>query len=496
MKKIKLYFGFLAIIALLFSSCTKDESSMADNPEGKTSISFAAVLNDFTATKAVSKAPLTGDVPSCSDGAPTKIRVALMQNGSWVSGADGDEGGFIEIPIIPNGDGGWMTQESSDLTLDAGTYMLEYFAVLDAADNVLWIAPRSDDDYGPANYAGFVTNALPLSIDLRLGVKKYVDVEVLCYDQRFADEYGYLFFDFNNVDTITLCVFGNDCDESGRHFPAHFSMEVWSYSGDEANPKGAALTNGALQNTVGTYDNGDDYAKPLCIALPDRDGEDLYYGEIRLLDFDGDGPGELIRYGVFNDTQVKALYNGETNTYYHFRSDCEGQDTPPIFDTPGVEASFYCVDLDPLNNSKVQGAAILRLFGNELTVSILAIGAESGADKPHAQHIHGKADGANASCPPADAAGEDGILTLGEGLPFYGNVLLPLDIAPIAMGPAGEIDYQETFMLGQGGLISAAELNSAMNPLTKRAIVLHGKTVNGSYEALLPIACGELEKLN
>ena len=492
MKKIKLYVGLVAMIAMLFSSCAKDESSMSDNPEGKTTISFAAVLNDFSNN---TKAPLTGDVPSCSDGTPTKIRVALMQNGAWVAGQDGDAGGFIEIPVIPNGDGGWMTQESSDLTLPAGQYMLEYFAVLDAEDNVLWIAPRDNDDYGPANFAEFVTNALPINIDLRLGVKKYVDVEVLCYDQRFADEYGYLFFDFSNVDTITLCVFGNDCDDSGRHFPAHFSLEVWAYSGDANNPKGAALTNGALQNTVGTYDNGDDYAKPLCIALPDRDGEDLYYGEIRLLDFDSnEGPGELIRYGVFNDTQVKALYNGETNTYYHFRSDCEGVDTPPIFDEPGKEASFYCVDLDPLNNSKVQGAAILRLFGNELTVSILAIGAETG--KSHAQHIHGKADGANANCPPAEAAGADGILTLAEGLPYYGDVLLPLEISPVAMGVAGEIDYQETFMLGQGGLISAAVLNSAQNPLTKRAIVLHGKTVNGNYEALLPIACGELEKLN
>ncbi len=238
MKKIKLYVGLVAMIALLFSSCAKDESSMTDNPEGKTTISFAAVLNDFSNN---TKAPLTGDVPSCSDATPAKIRVALMQNGEWVSGQDGDAGGFIEIPVIPNGEGGWMTQESSDLTLPAGQYMLEYFAVLDAENNVLWIAPRENDDYGPANFAEFVTNALPINIDLRLGVKKYVDVEVLCYDQRFADEYGYLFFDFSNVDTITLCVFGNDCDENGRHFPAHFSLEVWSYSGDANNPKGACI---------------------------------------------------------------------------------------------------------------------------------------------------------------------------------------------------------------------------------------------------------------
>jgi len=487
----------MAIIAMFFTSCSKDEvSGVKQDPNTNTAtLSFGAVLNDFVANRAAIKAPLTDEVPVCSDAAPVKVRVALKDSaGMWVAGENGDTGGFIEIPVISNGQGGWMTKESSDLELPEGMYSLEYFAVLDAANNILWIAPREDDTYGPANFASFVTEALPIDINLRVGVKKYIDIEVLCYDQRFADEYGYLFFDFTEVDTLTFCVFGNDCNDIGRHFPSYFSLEVWTYSGNPAGPKGELLTNGAVRNEIGQYEDGEEYSKPLCIALPDREGEDLYYSEIYLLDRNNpEAPGELIRFGVFNDISVKALYNGETNTYYHFRANCDGEDSPPIFDEPGMEVSIYCTDLDPLNNSGVDGAAILRLAGNKLTVSILAMGAE--ANMVHAQHIHGLMDGTNAICPPASASGDDNIITLAEGLPFYGGILLPLQIFPTASA-TGEIDYQETFMLGQGGLITAAELNSAMNPLINRVIVLHGKTIAGSYDGTLPIACGEVTKLN
>jgi len=497
MKNLKFYIAYLAIFAMIFTSCSKDEvTGIQDDPNTEmATISFGAVLNDFVANRAASKAPLTGDVPVCSDADPVKVRVALKDgDGMWVADEDGDDGEFIEIAIIPNGEGGWMTKESDDLELPEGMYSLEYFAVLDAGNNILWIAPREDDTYGPANFAAFVNDALPISINLRVGVKKYIDVEVLCYDQRFADEFGYLFFDFTEVDTITLCVFGNDCNDIGRHFPSYFSLEVWTYSGNEASPKGQPLTNGAVKNEIGQYEDGEAFSKPLCIALPDKEGEDLYYGEIYLLDRDNpNAPGELIRFGVFNDVAVKALYNGETNTYYHFRENCDGEDTPPIFNEPGMEVSIYCTDLDPLNRSGVVGAAILRLAGNKLTVSILAMGAE--ANKVHAQHIHGLIDGSNATCPPASAGGADNLISLAEGLPFYGGIQLPLEIFPTASA-IGEIDYQESFILGQGGLISAAELNSVLNPLINRVIVLHGKTVNGVYDGSLPIACGEIKKLN
>jgi len=333
MKNFKFCIAYLAIFAMIFTSCSKDEVGVQEDPNtNMATISFGAVLNDFVANRAALKTPLTGDVPVCSDAAPVKVRVALKNSGGmWVAGEDGDAGGFIEIPVIPNGSGGWMTKESSDLELPEGMYSLEYFAVLDAGNNILWIAPRENDEYGPANFAAFVNDALPIDINLRVGVKKYIDVEVLCYDERFADEFGYLFFDFTVVDTITLCIFGNYCNEIGRHFPAQFSVEAWMYSGDPQNPKGEALTNEALENLTGFYqDPIEAYAKPLCIVLPDRDGEDSYYIEINILDFVGvyDAPEGLQQTLVISDAEILALYNNGTNTYYHFREGCEDEPCP------------------------------------------------------------------------------------------------------------------------------------------------------------------------
>jgi len=329
MKKFKLCITISVCLIMFFSSCSKDEQSGVIDSSNLASISFSTLLKDFEATRAALKQGVTGDVPECSETIPTKVRVALKNSlGAWVAGRDGDLGNYIEISIISDGDG-WITNEVEELEFPEDTYTLEYFAVLDANDTTLWIAPRSNDVYGPSNFAAFVSSPLPIEIDLRAGVKKYVDVEVLCYDQRMADEYGYLFFDFTTVETITLCVFGNYCNEEVIHFPARFSLEAWTFSGEPNDPKGFALTNGALINSTGFYDTPTEaYAKPLCIALPDRTGIDTYYIEITILDFDGayDAPEGLKQSFTIIDAEVLELYNDNGNSsYYHFREGCEDE---------------------------------------------------------------------------------------------------------------------------------------------------------------------------
>ncbi|WP_051931112.1 thrombospondin type 3 repeat-containing protein [Gillisia sp. Hel_I_29] len=330
MKNFKFLIAFAAMIILLFTYCSKDDVNDQNSETNSelVSISFDAVLKDFNTNRSLTKQNQLADIPECLDNVPSKVRVALKDSeGAWVSMANGDAGEFIEIPVIANDEGGWMTKESADLELPPGDYTLEYFAVLDTDNNVLWIAPRENDDYGPANFANFVSDALPIAIDLRAGVKKYIDVEVLCYDERMADEYGYLFFDFSQVDVITLCLFGNYCDVTGRHYPARFSVEAWIFSGDLADPKlGEPLTNGMLTNETGIYEDTEDaFARPLCIALPNSSDEDTYYIEIKLLGFEGvyTDPEVPVETLVITDTEILDLYNGESNTYYHFRIGCE-----------------------------------------------------------------------------------------------------------------------------------------------------------------------------
>lgn len=140
----------------------------------------------------------------------------------------------------------------------------------------------------------------------------------------------------------------------------------------------------------------------------------------------------------------------------------------------------YHADLHALNNSGVMGKATLMLNGTKLTVKIDATGLEAG--KPHPQHIHGFTENnRNSTCPnmSADTDG-DGIISLAESVPSYGPILL--DLSPMPTADAnGEVHYTRTFDVGVG-----------LVPLQNRAIVLHGLTVNGTYVATLPVACGQV----
>lgn len=140
---------------------------------------------------------------------------------------------------------------------------------------------------------------------------------------------------------------------------------------------------------------------------------------------------------------------------------------------------MYKAELHMLNNSGVWGMAELMLDGDELTVSIQANGLVP--DTPHAQHIHGITDNfGNSSCPPpsADTDG-DGFVSVGEGLPYYGGVLVPL--TPFSTAPGGMIDFEQTYTV-----------DTSLGPLQNRSIVLHGLNVNGSYVGSMPVACGQI----
>ncbi|WP_373057545.1 alpha/beta hydrolase [Zunongwangia sp. H14] len=335
MKKINYNFLAFAFVALLFSSCSKEDGNEKTS-ENFARLSFSTALNQMLDKQSTFKNHLD-DVPDCINGEPAYVQVALQDSdGNWVAGEDGDEDNFIEIPVLyDEEEDAWFTDYSMELELPEGIYTLEYFGVLTEDYEVLWIAPRENDEYGPVSFQDYVDEPLPISINLGNGVKKYVNVEVICYDNRLVNQYGYLFFDIESTQVINFCVFGNYCAENGRHYPANFRLDVWTYSGDPDAPMGTPLfdENNPYINVVGTNNYGDVYAEPLCITLPNTAGEDLYYAEISLIDFNsGETEGEIIRSGVFSDEDVMELYSDAENTdYYHFQQgECLAGDTPAL----------------------------------------------------------------------------------------------------------------------------------------------------------------------
>lgn len=271
MKNFKNYIAFLAVFALLFTSCSKEETGTKDLESENATLSFGAIVNDLSNRAAASK-QATGDFPACSEDDPFYVEIILMQGDEEVVGTAGDPY-RVNLAV-----GQVFTVEDPALELDPGNYTLDHFAVYNEGGDLIWLAPRNGSAMG-----GNVDHALPLAIDLRAGVKKYVDVSVLCFDDREVNQYGYLFFELDMNSALEFCFFANYCDENGRHYTASYSVNIWE--GTSAN--GTPLYTG-VTNTTGQYENGDFYASPLCFALPDNDDvdEDYLYYEVTLMNWE------------------------------------------------------------------------------------------------------------------------------------------------------------------------------------------------------------------
>ncbi len=186
---------------------------------------------------------------------------------------------------------------------------------------------------------------------------------------------------------------------------------------------------------------------------------------------------------------------------------------------------FFFAELDPLNNAgfegkAVEGAALLALNGDQLTVITVATGVEPG--QVHPQHIHGFEDGREGNIPDISLDDDrDGIVETEEGQDAYGPILLDLTSPPgsgLSGFPTPEGDsfvFVETYDLSDpsskpmGDLVLETEAGADV-PLTNRVIVLHGETLlegqgegtgfsadgTPGYKPLIPIASGEIEAFN
>lgn len=159
----------------------------------------------------------------------------------------------------------------------------------------------------------------------------------------------------------------------------------------------------------------------------------------------------------------------------------------PALVLAGGRPTTYESTLKTLNGSGASAHARITLDGDQLTIHMEEVGLEAGM--PHPQHVHGKLPGeATASptiiskCPaPSRDTNGDGLVSFAEGLPDYGGVLVNFG-APLA-SPDGTFTLDTTMTVDPG-----IDLNS-------RALVIHGLTVNGAYDASMPVACGQVHQV-
>src|SRR5262249_19410611 len=178
---------------------------------------------------------------------------------------------------------------------------------------------------------------------------------------------------------------------------------------------------------------------------------------------------DLARMGASSFASAYGVNAHDANAFGKCLSARPSPETPPTPSNNG--AQHFTTTLVGLNGSGVSGSGTLLVTGgNQLKVNLSLVGLEPG--EPHDVAISGLPTG-NATCPTSSAdANHDGVVSLSEAQPSVGDVLATLSTSQ----QAGE----------------QLTMSSSWLPLPSRTIVVLGKTVNGSYDASLPVACGQI----
>ena len=140
--------------------------------------------------------------------------------------------------------------------------------------------------------------------------------------------------------------------------------------------------------------------------------------------------------------------------------------------------------LTELNDSGVTGHVTVLQKHGTVRVNLNAHGLE--AAQVHLSHIHGFVGGEEAGCPTPDADSDgDGLVSFAEGVPFYGPAVITLGMDEIG---GQTLTYSRTFTQTNSG-----HPVGMLGPLADYAVVVHGASVDGSYNLTLPVACAELD---
>ncbi|GGW86848.1 motility-associated ABC transporter substrate-binding family protein [Salegentibacter mishustinae] len=375
MKNFKFNVMILALFALIFTSCSKDENSGVEQQvsDEVAELYLGPVLN-AEIRKALQKQE--ADLPECSDDAPAYAQISLVYG-------DADTPVDVIVPIIMDGNDLFTAyDEALEIPVASGettvSVTLNDFLVWNddggAPGEVIWAAPKTGSDFG-----GIVSQSLPFSWDLRAGSKTYTDVEVLCFDDREVNLYGYQFFDIIPVEIYEFCVFANYCNDAGRHFTANYTFDI-TYIGDDNN---IPLYTGEMPMAGNTEDDdsGDWYADPLCLAIPAPiygEGPDTDYIRVTatLANWDANYPAPGAVDPISADlswNEVQSFFVDDDNMdYWHIFFNCgddDGGQNGSDDDEDGVPNDIdECPGTDPGVEVDEVGCESIQVPGRDVVV--------------------------------------------------------------------------------------------------------------------------------
>lgn len=187
----KLLFMITAL-AFMFIACEKDTQEVnTDNPE--IAVQFKIDQTNLD---------LKSGVPECDD------EVIWHDVQYSIEDADGNVTWYTtEIYYLDSEN---LTQS---IKLAPGDYKLTSFVVRDGQGNVIRAAPKST-----SIYYDLMTYKLDLAFTVESFYKKQVAIDVLCYEHLAYDDFGFSWFEFNDVRIERQCWFGDICAQNLEDF--------------------------------------------------------------------------------------------------------------------------------------------------------------------------------------------------------------------------------------------------------------------------------------
>lgn len=341
MKTFKFYLALVVMFSLLLTSCSKDEVVSQDSiSDNIASLSLGPVLQNMD----LNRQQITpDDTPECSNLPPAFAQIRILY------GDDDTE--VITIVRILSDNQGLFTEYSDDLEIpipsgetSVSVTLTDFVVWSDdggAPGEVIWVAPKDGSEYDM-----FVDDPLENTFSLRAGSKNYVNVDVICFDDREVNLYGYQFFDITPVPLYEFCIFANYCSDAGRHYTADYTFSLYEYDGNREDGKGDMIYSNLTPNTGN--DNGTYWADPLCVAVPGPGDLD---SDVPYLIFEAtvtDWPGYYIAEG--NEMVITQLLtwdvieslldrdgDNETTNYWHIFFNCDEEDGPSGSDSAGPQ---------------------------------------------------------------------------------------------------------------------------------------------------------------
>ena len=222
MKKVIL---LLMITAVMFS-CKKNETTTVQPEQNYAEVSF----NVNQIFPEVDREDYPFGLPECSDTDPVYAHIVIMKSDLTTLAFEGDIDLFT-LPFDPN-----LYTQAIKLMLDGcdhvaggdaccNDFYVTQFMVYDAQDDLIYAAPLDGSD--AQGWLDYPDRQLDLLIHICEFTKYQYDIDVLCYEEAWYLEFGFVWFNVHEVVLCEVCFFGDICF---NEYP--FFEGVWTpYSG-------------------------------------------------------------------------------------------------------------------------------------------------------------------------------------------------------------------------------------------------------------------------